>query len=75
MAHTGLGTLGMVCGVGGGGGGGGYIHKFCSRMDFKLIVHYLETLKFVVTINWLQLSILTYRNPKVVNLTTTVTLS
>ena len=51
--HTGLRTLGMV---GWGGGGGGCIHKSCSRMDIKLIFYCLETPKFVVTTNWLQLS-------------------
>ena len=35
----------------------GYIHKFCSREDFKQIVYNLETQEFVVTTNWLQLSL------------------
>ena len=48
---------------GGGGGGEGYIHKFSSGMDFKLILYCLETPKFIVTINWLLLSVLLSENP------------
>ena len=66
----------MVVVVGGGGGGGvGYLHIFLSRMDFLQIVYCMETQKFVVTTKWLQLSVLLYRNPKVVYITTTLTSS
>ena len=43
-------------GWGGGGGGGGYIHNFYSRINLYPIFYCLETPKFVVTSNWLQLS-------------------
>ena len=50
-------------GVGGGGGGGGWIHpQVLLKYGFSTDADYLETPKFVVTTNWLQLNVLLYRN-------------
>ena len=45
-------------------GGAAYIHKFVQEWIFKLIVYCLETPKFVVTTNWLQLSPFAVWKPK-----------
>ena len=37
--------------------GSGCIHKFCSRMDFELIVYCLETPKLIFSANGLGLDI------------------
>ena len=59
--HTGLEPLGVI--QGGGGGGSILSQIFLKNGFFKIIIHSLEILTFVVTTNWLQLSAFTVRNP------------